>query len=186
MAIDPADHASNLAENASQSFKTASEQAQDMAQRAAHTAREAGASAWQTAEKARGQAGEVASEAYDRGERAARELMRRAEAQPLAALLIAGAVGYATAYLVHGRRAPGAIPRRPGRDYEIADREKQEFRRKGGRAVGKTDSVVDGHLSGAAGSTQEARGGRPGDVRPRLGEHAKELADQAGTGASAI
>ncbi|HWG78988.1 MAG TPA: mismatch-specific DNA-glycosylase [Stellaceae bacterium] len=82
MAVDPADHASNLAENASQSFKTASEH-QDMAHRAVQTAQETGASAWETTEKASGQAGEVAGEAYERGERAAHELMRRAEAQPL-------------------------------------------------------------------------------------------------------
>jgi hypothetical protein len=52
--------------------------------------------------------------------------------------------------------------------------------------VGDAESVVDGHLSGAAGSTQEARGGSAGDVRPRLGEHAKELTERAGTGASSI
>jgi len=37
-AMNPADHASDLAENASKSFSTASEQARDMAQRAAQMA----------------------------------------------------------------------------------------------------------------------------------------------------
>src|SRR5690242_2981644 len=145
---------------------------------------------WRTrreiARTATAQAGDVMGEAYDGGALAARELTRRAEAQPVVALLIAGAVGYAMAYLLHGRRSPQTMPGQQGRDYQIADREKREFRRKGGRAVGSTESVVDGHLSGAAGSTQEAQGGSPGDVRPRLGEQAKELAEQAGTGTPAI
>src|SRR6185437_16927144 len=175
MATNPADHASELAENASQSFTAASEQAQDMTQRAARAARETAAPAWDAARQA-------SAAAYDRGKSAARALMRRAEAQPLAALLIAGAVGYATAYLVHGRPSPQATPRRQDRGYETAARETQEFRKRGGRAVGGTDSVVEGHLSAAAGSTQEARGGSAGDVRPRLHEHAKELAEGAGAG----
>jgi hypothetical protein len=42
---------------------------------------------------------------------------------------------------------------------EAARTEKKEFRKKGGAAVGEIDSVVDGHLSGIAGSTQETYGG---------------------------
>jgi hypothetical protein len=58
-----------------------------------------------------------------------------------------------------------------GRD--AARTEKKEFRKKGGAAVGDIDSVVDGHLAGVAGSTQETYGGRPADVRPKLDEAAK-------------
>jgi hypothetical protein len=63
---------------------------------------------------------------------------------------------------------------------DTAKQEKQEFRRKGDKAVGDKDSVVEGHLSGAAGATQEPRGGKPEDVRPELEERAKELTDDAG------
>jgi hypothetical protein len=157
-----------------------------MVQRAAQTSQATGEAAWDVAQRVGTQSGDVAREAHVQGERTARELARRLEAQPLLALLIAGAVGYAMAYLVRGRRSPRATPRQYGDQYEVADREKEEFRRKGGAAVGNTDSVVDGHLSGAAGNTQEARGGESGDVRPRLSEHAKELSEQAGTGKSSI
>jgi hypothetical protein len=56
---------------------------------------------------------------------------------------------------------------------EAARTEKKEFRKKGGAAVGDIDSVVDGHLAGIAGSTQETYGGRPADVRPKLHAAAK-------------
>jgi hypothetical protein len=64
------------------------------------------------------------------------------------------------------------------RERDVADQEKTEFRKKGGAAVGDQDSVVDGHLSEAAGASQEARGGDKRDIRPRLEEKAKAL-DQA-------
>lgn len=66
--------------------------------------------------------------------------------------------------------------------YEVARREKAAFREKGGKSVGDKDSVVDGHLSGAAGATQEPRGGKPEDVRPRLEEASKALSDAAAKG----
>ena len=56
---------------------------------------------------------------------------------------------------------------------EAARTEKKEFRRKGGVAVGDSDSVVDGHLAGIAGSSQKTYGGRPADVRPKLDAAAK-------------
>jgi hypothetical protein len=58
--------------------------------------------------------------------------------------------------------------------------EKREFRKKGGKAVGSEDSVVDGHLSGIAGHTQETYGGRPRDVRPKLDDAAKRKPDSSG------
>ena len=96
--------AQRAAQKTSERIDTASDQAKDMAQRAAHTARETGEAAWDVAQRAQAQAREVASEAYAQGERTARALARRVEEQPLVALMIAGAVGYAMAYLVHGRR----------------------------------------------------------------------------------
>jgi ElaB/YqjD/DUF883 family membrane-anchored ribosome-binding protein len=100
MATNLADEASKLAGKAADRIDAASQQAKDMAQRAAET----GEAAWDVAQRAGAQAREVAGEAYAQGERTARELARRVEEQPLLALLIAGAVGYAMAYLVHGRR----------------------------------------------------------------------------------
>ena len=56
---------------------------------------------------------------------------------------------------------------------DAAKTEVAEFRKKGGKAVGDKDSVVDGHLSGIAGSTQENFGGERKGVRPKLEERAK-------------
>jgi ElaB/YqjD/DUF883 family membrane-anchored ribosome-binding protein len=98
------DMAQRAARKASDRIDTVSDQAKDMAQRAARTAQETGEAAWDVAQRAHAQAREVAGEAYAQGERTARELARRVEEQPLMALLIAGAVGYAMAYLLHGRR----------------------------------------------------------------------------------
>jgi hypothetical protein len=95
--------AGKLGDKAAATIDTAADQAKDMAQRAAsvaqetvRTASETGAAAWEVAQKA-------GAEAYARGERGARELAERIEQRPIAALLIAGALGYAVAYLVHGR-----------------------------------------------------------------------------------
>jgi ElaB/YqjD/DUF883 family membrane-anchored ribosome-binding protein len=104
MATNMAEDASKLGAKASDRIEAASRQAKDMAQRAAETARETSETAWDVAQKTATQAREAAGEAYARGERGARELARRVEEQPLAALLIAGAIGYAIAYLLHGRR----------------------------------------------------------------------------------
>ena len=104
MATNLADDASKLAGKAAERIDAASQQAKDMAQRAAQTAQETGEAAWDVAQRASAQARDVAGQAYAQGERTARELARRVEEQPLVALLIAGAVGYAIAYLLHHRR----------------------------------------------------------------------------------
>jgi uncharacterized protein YjbJ (UPF0337 family) len=57
--------------------------------------------------------------------------------------------------------------------YDTARREKAEFRKKGGKAVGDKDSTVEGHLSNIAGNTQDAFGGEAEEVRPKLEEAAK-------------
>jgi hypothetical protein len=69
-------------------------------------------------------------------------------------------------------------PREQGR--KAARDEKQEFREKGGAAVGVKDSVVEGHLAGIAGNTQDTYGGQPKDVRPKLDEAAKRKPDSSG------
>ena len=126
MATNMADDASKLAAKASERIDTASQQAKDMAQRAgqkttdridsmsdqakdlaqraAQTVQETSEAAWDVAQKAGAQARQTAGQVYAQGERTARDLARRVEEQPLAALLIAGAVGYAMAYLLHARR----------------------------------------------------------------------------------
>ena len=58
---------------------------------------------------------------------------------------------------------------------EIARPEKEEFRKKGGKAVGDQDSTVEGHLSKAAGNSQATTGADPKEIRPKLRRTAKEL-----------
>ena len=82
----------------------AAHHAADAAQRAASRLGEARDAAWDVAQKAGAQARERGADTYRRGERAAREIAGQVEERPLAALLIAGAIGYAIAYLLHARR----------------------------------------------------------------------------------
>ena len=46
--------------------------------------------------------------------------------------------------------------------------------------MGDKDSAVEGHLSEAAGASQEARGGVKREVRPRIEENAKALDEASG------
>lgn len=65
--------------------------------------REAAAFVEDTARRAGAQAGEIGEQVYARGERAARSVARQTKEEPLAALLIAGAVGVAIGYLLARR-----------------------------------------------------------------------------------
>ncbi|HUC69487.1 MAG TPA: hypothetical protein VMA53_28975 [Stellaceae bacterium] len=88
------------AEGAAQLKETAQhagQHAADAAQRAADRLGDARDAAWDVAQKA-------GADAYRRGERTVREIAGQVEERPLAALLIAGAIGYAIAYLLHARR----------------------------------------------------------------------------------
>jgi hypothetical protein len=60
-----------------------------------------------------------------------------------------------------------------GREFtsDAAKDETKEFERKTGSTAG--DTVVDGHLSGIAGNTQETFDGDRDEVRPKLEESAK-------------
>lgn len=49
------------------------------------------------------QVGDVATKTYKQGAQAAEYLSRNTAQQPLLALLVAGAVGYAIAYMIHSR-----------------------------------------------------------------------------------
>ena len=62
----------------------------------------AGETAQDLANRAREQAGPAAQAAYDRGARAGQYVTRNVHEYPATALLIAAAVGYGLAYLLHG------------------------------------------------------------------------------------
>ena len=83
-----------------------------MADRAAEQARSAMAQAGETAQdlanRAREQAAPAAQAVYDQGARAGEYVTRNVHQYPTTALLIAAAVGYGLAYLIHGGGGPGA------------------------------------------------------------------------------
>jgi hypothetical protein len=64
---------------------------------------EAGATAHELAQRAREQASMATEALYRQGTRAGEYLTRNVNEYPLAALLIAGAIGYGLAYLIHTR-----------------------------------------------------------------------------------
>jgi len=84
----------------------ATETARDMANRAAEQARSAMAKAGETAQdlasRAREQAAPAAQAVYDQGARAGDYVTSNVHQYPTTALLIAAAVGYGLAYLIHG------------------------------------------------------------------------------------
>jgi vacuolar-type H+-ATPase subunit H len=83
------------------------EQARSTARNLAEQARSAiadpGATAQELARRAREQAATASDVIYQQGTRAGEYLSRNVNEYPLAALLIAGAVGYGLAYLIHAR-----------------------------------------------------------------------------------
>ena len=103
------DAAHDSAQGGGQSGATpsgATETARDMANRAAEQARSAMAQAGETAQdlanRAREQAAPAAQAVYDQGARAGEYMTRNVHQYPTTALLIAAAVGYGVAYLIHG------------------------------------------------------------------------------------
>jgi hypothetical protein len=50
------------------------------------------------------QVGDAAAKTYQRGVRASEYVSQNTAEQPLPALLIAGAIGYGIAYMIHGRK----------------------------------------------------------------------------------
>jgi ElaB/YqjD/DUF883 family membrane-anchored ribosome-binding protein len=75
--------------------------AQDVANRASETARQATDRAGEFIEGVAPQAREMASNLYEQGSQAGEYVRQYTAQQPLPALLIAGAIGYALGYLVH-------------------------------------------------------------------------------------
>jgi hypothetical protein len=79
------------------------EAAKDLAGSAQTAATKASSAIRDAAITAGNQAGEAASTAYQQGSQAADYVSRNTAEQPFLALLIAGAVGYGIAYMIHGR-----------------------------------------------------------------------------------
>ena len=84
------------------------EQARSTARNLGEQARSAmadpGATAQELARRAREQAGMAGDALYQQGARAGEYLTRNVNDYPLAALLVAGAIGYGLAYLIHAQR----------------------------------------------------------------------------------
>src|SRR5690242_17179062 len=101
-----AQDAAHRGDQAGSTASGATETARDMANRAAEQARSAMAQAGETAQdlanRAREQAGPAAQAVYDQGARAGEYVTRNVHQYPTTALLIAAAVGYGLAYLIHG------------------------------------------------------------------------------------
>src|SRR6476619_407395 len=102
----PAQDAGHRGDEAGATASGATETARDMANRAAEQARSAVAQAGETAQdlanRAREQAAPAAQAVYDQGARAGEYMTRNVHQYPTTALLIAAAVGYGLAYLIHG------------------------------------------------------------------------------------
>jgi ElaB/YqjD/DUF883 family membrane-anchored ribosome-binding protein len=77
--------------------------AQDMANRASEAGRQARDRAGEFVESVAPQAKQVASNLYDQGARSGEYVRQYAAKDPLAAMLVAGVLGFALGYLVRGR-----------------------------------------------------------------------------------
>jgi ElaB/YqjD/DUF883 family membrane-anchored ribosome-binding protein len=111
MTTNAAEQTRKAGERAAAGIDAVAEQAKEVAHSAAALAQdaagflaEAGDAAVHKARQAGAQVRDIADEAYTRGTRASRSLAHSVAEHPLAALLIAGAVGYAVASLQRGRR----------------------------------------------------------------------------------
>jgi ElaB/YqjD/DUF883 family membrane-anchored ribosome-binding protein len=111
MAKSIADQANRLAKRATAGAEEMTEHARELAQHAASLAGEAATAlaeardgAWDVAQRAGSGARGLANQAYRGSRRGAQDLAERVEERPLLALLVAGAIGYALAYLLHARR----------------------------------------------------------------------------------
>lgn len=82
---------------------SAVETGSDLAGKAQTAAVDAGGKIRDAAIKTSKQVGDVATKTYKQGAQAAEYLSSNTAKQPLLALLVAGAVGYAIAYMIHSR-----------------------------------------------------------------------------------
>lgn len=84
--------------------RTMGEQARKVGEQARSAASDAGETAQNLARQAREQASAAGDALYQQGARAGEYLTRNVNEYPMVALLIAGAIGYGLAYLVHAGR----------------------------------------------------------------------------------
>jgi ElaB/YqjD/DUF883 family membrane-anchored ribosome-binding protein len=94
---------SDAAKNLKASITNAVENASDLAGKAQTAAVQAGSTIRDAAIEASKQVSDAAAKTYAQGSDAAKYVSRQTAEQPLLALLVAGAIGYAIAYLVHSR-----------------------------------------------------------------------------------
>jgi ElaB/YqjD/DUF883 family membrane-anchored ribosome-binding protein len=97
------DQASNAADNLKSGMATAAETASDLAGKARSAAADASNRVQDAAVETSKQAADLASKTYKQGMAASDYVSRNTAEQPLVALLIAAAVGYGLAYIIHGR-----------------------------------------------------------------------------------
>ena len=95
--------ASKVASEVKEGIAGAAEKAGDLAEKARTTAAEAANTVQGAAIAAGKTLSDAATEAHSQGVKAGEYLRHGTAEQPLRALLLAGAVGYAIAYLVHRR-----------------------------------------------------------------------------------
>ena len=88
---------------AADTMERAKTMARDVGEQALATATEAGATAQDLARRARDQAAVASDKLYQQGMRAGEYLTENVNEYPLTALLIAGAIGYGIAFLIHTR-----------------------------------------------------------------------------------
>jgi ElaB/YqjD/DUF883 family membrane-anchored ribosome-binding protein len=97
------DQASEAAKNLRSGINSAMETGSDLAGKAQAAAVEAGGRIQNAAAETAKQVSDAAAKTYAQGQRASEYVSRNTAEQPLVALLIAGAIGYGIAYMLHGR-----------------------------------------------------------------------------------
>jgi ElaB/YqjD/DUF883 family membrane-anchored ribosome-binding protein len=97
------DQVSDAAKNLKSGVTDAMETGSDLAGRAQAAAVEAGGKIQSAATETAKQVSDAAAKTYAQGQRASEYVSRNTAEQPLLALLIAGAIGYGIAYMLHAR-----------------------------------------------------------------------------------
>ena len=95
--------ASDAAKNLKAGISNAVEAGSDLAGKAQAAAVQAGSTIRDAAIETSKQVGDAAAKTYAQGSQAAEYVSRQTAEQPLLALLVAGAIGYAIAYMIHSR-----------------------------------------------------------------------------------
>jgi vacuolar-type H+-ATPase subunit H len=94
---------SSFGNAAKEGITNAVERGRDLAAQAQTAAVQMGGTLRDAATEASKQAANAAGKAYEQGTQAADYVSRSTVQQPLLALLVAGAIGYAIAYMIHSR-----------------------------------------------------------------------------------